>query len=146
MQKQSVISSSSPHPKGIDCIKWKDNLVFSCGKDDRVMVTDPRSGTVVKEVGMQCAGSNCLTVSSTGSEIAVGHNQGFLSTWDFSSLKMIDTWQPHQDDCRSVDYSPDSQFLLTSSFDCSAKVTSQQQTVYSLDCHSDKVVMARFHP
>lgn len=147
---QTILNTITPHSTGVDCIKYQDGLLFSSAKDNRLIAYDPRTASPHMDIPMTLPVCNYFSLNNHNTNIAVAHNEGYISIWDQKTHKAIQTLQIHQDDCRTVEYNPDNQFLVTSSFDCTAKVISTHPSPYSLinsiDTHSDKVVMAKFHP
>ena len=77
---------------------------------------------------------------------AVAHSDGTVSIWNLTAGKLQDSYLYHNADCRSVEFSSDGHWLLTSSFDYSIGVMEMATgETHKLACHSDRVVNARWH-
>ena len=74
--------------------------------------------------------------------------------YDINAGRTLVSFKPHSMDCRSVRFSPDSNYLLSGSYDTSISLVnlmgdleSGQPPPYSVVAdHTDKVIQCRWHP
>ena len=82
--------------------------------------------------------------------VASGNADGTCELWDSRNGKQLYSGKLHDDDLRSVRFSPDGQWLLTASFDGRCAILDMnkftQNVVVSLTGHADKVLTAEWHP
>ena len=79
--------------------------------------------------------------------VAVGHNDGVVSLWDLTAGKLFSKFTFHTQECRSVEFSSNSAWLATGSFDGSlGLVEVSKGQVFKFENHSDKIVSVRWHP
>mmetsp|Transcript_12878 Transcript_12878/g.18816 ORF Transcript_12878/g.18816 Transcript_12878/m.18816 type:complete len:657 (+) Transcript_12878:11-1981(+) len=85
--------------------------------------------------------------SSKQNQIAVGHSDGVVSVWDITAGKLFSKYCYHADECRSVEFSSDTKWLASASFDHSIGIVDMAQgTTCKLDYHEDRVVSIKWHP
>ena len=80
-------------------------------------------------------------------------DSGQCILYDVGARKCITSFTPHEMDCRSIRFSPDSQHILTGSYDACVAITavqyrnseilSESQVVGK---HADKIIQCRWHP
>ena len=79
--------------------------------------------------------------------IAVGHNDGVVSLWDITAGKLFSKFTYHTLECRSVEFSSNSQWLATGSFDSTLGLVEViKGQVFKFEPHMDKIVSVRWHP
>jgi WD40 repeat protein len=77
---------------------------------------------------------------------AVSHKDGGVSLWNLRAAKLEDTLLYHNADCRTVEFSSDGHWLLSSSFDYTIGVLEMAtKQVTKLKFHNDRVVNAKWH-
>ena len=125
----------------------KGQMVLSAGQDKLVKCWDVASRSAVGSIHLSSPVGS-LDVQDT--TLAAACLDGSLSLYD---LRMLDSAYPlssrrlHDNECRSVRFSPDGQFLLTGSYDHSVRATlvsSMRSEVVAT--HRDKVIQCRWHP
>lgn len=88
-----------------------------------------------------------VAVAPSGEFIATGSNRGTVRLWNAADQSLIRQWQAHGDDILSIDVSSDGKWLLTSSYDHSARLwetsTGRERMVLT---HNWWVWSARFCP
>lgn len=79
--------------------------------------------------------------------ISVGHNDGVVSLWDLTAGKLYSKYTFHTLECRSVEFSSNSSWLATGSFDSTlGLVEVNKGQVFKFEPHMDKIVSVRWHP
>ena len=82
-------------------------------------------------------------------DLIISHQDGSISVWDdrkmAEPLKIISI---HEEDCRSVEFDPSGRYFASTSFDNTCKIydTSTDKVVSTLTAHTDRVVLAKWHP
>lgn len=82
-------------------------------------------------------------------ELIIAHQDGTMTVWDNRQMAIpIDMIGIHTDDCRSVEYDPSCRYTASTSFDLTTKIfdTASSKVVASLEYHTDRVVLAKWHP
>ncbi|OMJ91689.1 hypothetical protein SteCoe_5717 [Stentor coeruleus] len=78
---------------------------------------------------------------------AVGHLDGVVSLWDITAGKLMSKYNYHTADCRSLEFSCDTNWLVSCSFDGSLGfVNMKTGKNYKVEFHDDRVVSIRWHP
>lgn len=78
---------------------------------------------------------------------AVGHLDGVVSLWDITAGKLMSKYNYHTADCRSLEFSCDTNWLVSCSFDGSLGfVNMKSGKNYKIEFHDDRVVSIRWHP
>ncbi|CAG9323077.1 unnamed protein product [Blepharisma stoltei] len=78
---------------------------------------------------------------------AVGHADGIVTVWDINAGRLYSKNSYHLAECRSVDFSADTRWLVSSSFDRSIGLVQMDTgSACRLEYHEDRVVSARWHP
>lgn len=80
-------------------------------------------------------------------------DKGQCIVYDVGARKSVTSFTPHEMDCRSIRFSPDSQHILTGSYDSCVAITRveyKSSVLISESCvvakHKDKVIQCRWHP
>ena len=122
-------------------------MVLSAGQDKLVKCWDVASRSAVASVHLPSPVGSLDVRDTTLAAVCL---DGSLSLYD---LRMLDSACPltsarlHDSECRSVRFSPNGLFLLSGSYDRSARATivsSLHSKVVAT--HSDKVIQCRWHP
>ena len=82
-----------------------------------------------------------------------GQEDGSILLYDITAGRTLHTMRLHKNDCRSVRFSPDSNYLMTASYDASISLMHIRADLewnpprhYSVAQHVDKVIQCRWHP
>ncbi|KAK1946850.1 WD repeat-containing protein 47 [Phytophthora citrophthora] len=129
-------------------------LLLSSALDTTVRLWDTRSRRCERLVTSGAYSAFSLDFHPTDEKlVASGHQDGSLALWDLRSTarEALQVISPHQDECRSVQWAPGGQWLLSAAFDgtlCILQATSKAtlQPVASYHKHYGKVLQAQWHP
>ncbi|CAL8105092.1 unnamed protein product [Orchesella dallaii] len=108
-------------------------------------LTNPSSTTIKSPVGSVC-------VDPTGRLLISGHEDSAISLYDIRGARQIQVIKPHDGEVRSVRFSPNAFYLLSTGYDHRIMLTDLQgdltQTINSVTVatHDDKVISGRWHP
>ena len=141
------------HNSDVNTVKWSNDsqLFASCGLDKTIRfwdIRDYKSFNILSAI--QYADINDISIFSKGNNtiIAVGHNDGLVTIWDYSKQCVIKEIYEHNEEVRSVAFSPDGKYLLSGSFDSTIKIYDINNNFYNIGKleHGDKVVSFKWHP
>lgn len=124
-----------------------DENTFLTGSEDGYIIYWDRRCTQSPSQ-LYTSPSNPITSLSVHKDIiscAIG--SGGCVTLSLSSKDIINQWSPHTGECRSIRYSPNGQWILSSSYDGSVCITSGRS--YKWECFTqltNKVIQSRWHP
>ena len=141
------------HNSDVNSVKWSNDsqLFASCGLDKTVRFWDIREHKNINILSaIQYADINDIAVFSrfNNTFIAVGHTDGLMTIWDFSKQCVIKEIYEHNEQIRSVAFSPDGKYLLSGSFDHKIKIydiNNNFNFIGEIE-HGDKVVSCKWHP
>lgn len=93
-----------------------------------------------------------VRVDPSGRLLTSGHTDATCMLYDIRGAKIIQTFRPHDDEIRTVSFSPKSYYLLTGGYDGRIVLTDLQgdltqplASVCVADC-DDKIVQSKWHP
>jgi WD40 repeat protein len=89
------------------------------------------------------------TSTSAQKLAAVAHCDGVITLWDLNMNRLFRKINVHSADCRSVEFSSDTRWLVSASFDTTlglVDVGDMHRGQYKLEQHADRVVSATWHP
>ena len=141
------------HNSDVNTVKWSNDsqLFASCGLDKTIRfwdIRDYKSFNILSTI--QYADINDISIFSKGNNtiIAVGHNDGLVTIWDYSKQSVIKEIYEHNEEVRSVAFSPDGKYLLSGSFDSTIKIYDINNHFCNIGKleHGDKVVSCKWHP
>ena len=141
------------HNSDVNSVKWSNDSQFfvSCGLDKTVRFWDIREHKNINILSaIQYADINDIAVFSklNNTIVAVGHTDGLMTIWDYSKQSVIKEIYEHNEQIRSVAFSPDGKFLLSGAFDAKIKiydVNNNFNFIGEIE-HNDKVVSCKWHP
>ena len=130
--------------------KHRRDAYFSGDKDGVLLSWDARSSEVTshaKDLRSARTGISSLGVSG-GDYLGMGYSDGCFQVLDTRNWKIVFEKFIHSKECRSLDFSPDDKWLLSTSFDCMSHVVSvvDGSVISSSRSHSDKVVQGKWNP
>lgn len=137
----------------MNSVKWSNDsqLFASCALDKTVRFWDIREHKNINILSaIQYADINDISVFSKTNNIivAVGHTDGLMTIWDYSKQTVIKEIYEHNEQIRSVAFSPDGKYLLSGAFDAKIKiydVYNNFNIIGEIE-HGDKVVSCKWHP
>ena len=141
------------HNSDVNSVKWSNDsqLFASCGLDKTVRFWDIRERKNINILSViQYADINDIAVFSSSHNIivAVGHTDGLMTIWDYSKQCVIKEIYEHNEQIRSVAFSPDGKYLLSGAFDAKIKIydiNNNFNFIGEIE-HGDKVVSCKWHP
>ena len=141
------------HNSDVNSVKWSNDsqLFASCALDKTVRFWDIREHKNINILSaIQYADINDISVFSKTNNIivAVGHTDGLMTIWDYSKQTVIKEIYEHNEQIRSVAFSPDGKYLLSGAFDAKIKiydVYNNFNIIGEIE-HGDKVVSCKWHP
>ena len=147
------IGNLEGHSSDVNSVKWSNDsqLFASCALDKTVRFWDIREHKSINILSaIQYADINDIAVFSKANNtiIAVGHTDGLMTIWDFSKQCVIKEIYEHNEQIRSVAFSPDGKYLLSGAFDAKIKIYDVKNNfnfVGEVE-HNDKVVSCKWHP
>ena len=147
------IGNLEGHSSDVNSVKWSNDsqLFASCALDKTVRFWDIREHKSINILSaIQYADINDIAVFSKANNtiIAVGHTDGLMTIWDFSKQCVIKEIYEHNEQIRSVAFSPDGKYLLSGSFDAKIKIydiNNNFNFIGEME-HNDKVVSCKWHP
>lgn len=93
-----------------------------------------------------------VRVDPTGKVLISGHNDATCMIYDIRGGRVVQTFKPHQDEIRSVSFSPKAYYLLTAGYDGRVVLTDLQGDLTAplpsvcVAESDDKIVQAKWHP
>jgi WD40 repeat protein len=93
-----------------------------------------------------------VRVDPSGRLLVSGHRDGTCMLFDVRSERTIQSFQAHQDEIRALNFSPNSYYILTGSYDGTVKLTDLQGSLLEplpavqVAELADKVVQVAWHP
>lgn len=99
-------------------------MLFSAGTSDTIEMWDIRSSKIDTEFVVSDRGNiNYIGLSNRSPLMVAAHVSGVVSIWDRrKSDYPMKLMRLHEEEVRSVEFSPCETYLLTSSFDTTAKI------------------------
>lgn len=161
----SVVQRKNGHSEHVlSVFSWEQgNPIFISGSQDKtVRFWDTRTKGCVHLVSfadrdqgfMFSSGSpvSSCCVDPTGRLLISGHEDSSCALYDIRGQRFLQSFTIHSGDVRSVRLSPNSLYLLTTSYDRTLALTDLQGNLASplpsiqIASHMDKVITGRWHP
>ncbi|XP_076315426.1 WD repeat-containing protein 47-like [Tachypleus tridentatus] len=95
---------------------------------------------------------SAVCVDPSGRLLVTGHEDSTCMLYDITGCKIIQCFQPHNAELRTIRFSPKARYLLTGSYDHKVILSDLQgdlsQPIPGIVVaeHKDKVIQARWHP
>ncbi|KAM4640620.1 WD repeat-containing protein 47 isoform 2-T2 [Discoglossus pictus] len=134
---------------------WSGWMIASGSQDKTVRFWDLRVPSCVRVIGTTFHGTGSpvasVAVDPSGRLLATGQEDSSCMLYDIRGGRMVQSYQPHASDVRSVRFSPGAHYLLTGSYDMKIKVTdlqgdlTKQLPIIDVGEHKDKVIQCRWH-
>ncbi|EDV28008.1 uncharacterized protein TRIADDRAFT_21162, partial [Trichoplax adhaerens] len=134
---------------------WGYQKLISGSTDGVVCMWDINSGKCAKTFKLSDSpvkqGITSLCVNHSNNLAAMGREDGVCVLYDIKADKILHTFHPHNEDCRSLRFSPDSRYLLSASYDGTLILTDMNgyensYPSFVVGQHADKALKVSWHP
>ena len=139
-----LVGSLEGHMDQVLSMTVVSNTVIASGSQDRsVKLWDTRHQKCFHTVNLL---RPVTSMSAYNNHLAVSQVDGSVSLYDLQSLKPSGMVHLHTDECRSVRYSHNGQWLLTGSYDRTVCLVNTSTLQWKeVGQHEDKVIQCRWH-
>lgn len=138
--------------------------LYSASLDGTIRCWDVRSKICGKIISTNRPGGDAISTTNKGTPVGVvrveetgkllvsGHTDGRCMLYDIRGARVVQLFQAHEDEIRTVNFSPKSYYLMTASYDRKVKLMDLQgDLTRKLPCVEiaeldDKVVQTAWHP
>uniref|UniRef100_A0A915HFV3 WD repeat-containing protein 47 n=1 Tax=Romanomermis culicivorax TaxID=13658 RepID=A0A915HFV3_ROMCU len=135
---------------------WGGCMFVSCSQDKTTKFWDLRCGQVVATIYPDAKTSSSpvtsVCVDVTGRLLASGHEDSTILLYDIQGSRMLQRYQAHGDQVRTVRFSPGNYYLLSGSYDKKIVITDMRGDLMGnlqylpVAEHGDKIIQCRWHP
>ncbi|CAF1114822.1 unnamed protein product [Adineta steineri] len=155
VKKQTPIKSFSGHQGHIySLFTWDAYNFVSASQDGTSRLWDIRQPECINVIAPRVTNSAvaAVAVDSSGQLLAAGYEDASCLLYDLRGKRIVQTYQPHSGEIRSVRFSVHSYYLLTASYDKKVVMTSlngdltKPLILSSVAAHTDKIIQARWQP
>ncbi|KAJ8038221.1 WD repeat-containing protein 47 [Holothuria leucospilota] len=157
-QKGQPMHAMSGHTGHVLSLYSLDELLVSGSQDSTVRMWDLRTPRCVQVIGTpgsdagQGSVAAAVTVDRSGRLIASGQEDSTCMLYDIRGGRVLQNYQPHKGEIRSVRFSPKGYFLLSGSYDGNIVMSNLTGDLMKpvdfgvVGQHQDKVIQCRWHP
>jgi len=155
VKKQTPIKSFAGHQGHIySLFAWDACSFVSASQDGTSRLWDIRQPDCVNVVAARPSNSAVAAVSvdTSGQLLAAGYEDATCLLYDLRGKRVVQAYQPHASEIRSVRFSVHSYYLLTAAYDKKVVMTSlhgdltKPLVLSTVAAHNDKIIQARWHP
>ncbi|CAF4658672.1 unnamed protein product [Rotaria magnacalcarata] len=133
---------------------WDACNFVSASQDGTSRIWDIRQPECVNVIAARPSNSAVASVAvdSSGQLLAAGYEDSSCLLYDLRGKRVVQSYQPHTNEIRSVRFSIHSYYLLTASYDKKVVMTSlngdltKPLVLSTVAAHNDKIIQARWHP
>lgn len=148
---QSVVSLSGHTDQVLTLEILPGGLLASGGQDKTILLWDLRSREPVSTLRLD---RPVASLTSSEERLVTSHLDGSCGVFDLNTFKLLNTYQPHSKECRSVRFRPNTtsssgngNWVLSGSYDKAVCLTDVDHLQWTRLCqHQDKVIQCRWHP
>ena len=129
-----------------------DNVLATGDTEGKLIVWDTRQRSPVHIHTPSAEYSSITSVDFNKSQLSYSTNTGHCYSLSYTTLgkeEPLSQWSPHGmgDECRSLRYSPNGDWILTGSYNGSVCLTNSTTMEHTKICeHQNKVIQARWYP
>lgn len=155
VKKQTPIKSYSGHQGHIySLFTWDACSFVSASQDGTSRLWDIRQPECAHVVPPRPSNSAvaAVAVDTSGQLLAAGYEDATCLLYDLRGKRVVQAYQPHSNEIRSVRFSVHSYYLLTASYDKKVVMTNlngdltKSLVLSTVAGHTDKIIQARWHP
>ncbi|CAF0755787.1 unnamed protein product [Didymodactylos carnosus] len=155
VMKQTPIRNYAGHQGHIYSLFAWDACSFVSGSQDGTSrIWDIRQNECVNVIAPRASNSPvaAVAVDNSGQLLAAAYEDATCLLYDLRGKRIVQTYQPHAGEIRSVRFSVHSYYLLTASYDKKVVMTSlngdltKPLILSNVAAHTDKIIQARWHP
>ncbi|CAF1139283.1 unnamed protein product [Rotaria sp. Silwood1] len=155
IKKQTPIKGYDGHQGHIySLFTWDAYNFVSASQDGTSRLWDIRQRDCLNVIAPRPSNSAvaAVAVDSSGQLLAAGYEDSSCLLYDLRGKRMVQAYQPHTNEIRSVRFSIHSYYLLTASYDKTVVMTnlsgdlSKPLVLSNVAAHTDKIIQARWHP
>jgi hypothetical protein len=138
--------------RGMACVRFSHtspHLLSAAGDCGVVALWDTR---VAAQAAIRCfrpgSAAAAVSLSGSGALLAAGLLDSRVLLYDLRAGALLSTLTHHTQDCRGLEFSPASHWLLTASYDKTMGIAplTDPQNCHVVMGHHNKVLQARWHP
>lgn len=160
-QTQQTLRSYSGHSGHIYTLySWSGtkNVFVSGSQDKTCRFWDLRAPEAIQVVtpsttiALQGSPVASVAVDPSGLLLATGHEDAACCLYDIRGSRIVQIYKPHTSDIRSIRFSTNAYYLLTSSYDNKVIITDLHGDLTKplnwsvVAQHNDKIIQAKWHP